>query len=689
MPIDVMNYDPRSGEIVYRLAPSKEEEGEWFSLVVEPIERQKVRLLLYKGERVDLESGEVAESDPLLLTDKSARGTFYRTVKKLFGKKDWIEMALTALSRTHSKHISEQVKRLSKDREGFVALTKESPIIYFTPYGYRQEGDSSGSMFALTNFTARILEDLKIVEGGDYSRRIFKIRATREGRKTTFEIPAGQFNSLSWVPTQVGALAHYDAKKNLVTKAIRLESRRFIKEVTAFGHTGWVKLEDGRLVYLHSEGAIVPPGTAPFAGRVFLEGKLARRTFPKGDDPSLIKEAVRKSFTLWDLYPHQVSIPVMAAAYRAALGPVDFSIYLVGPTGIGKTSYSDMVMRFYGESLGPKDRTNFESTKFSVERQAYRLKDQLVVLDDYLGTARHAEIMRFIVRVAGNESGRGRMNEGDKPPRGLLLITGEVQPPDRSLNARLFTLQFTDEPGWKDKAKFQKAKAISRDGSLPLAMRAFIESLAPRYGDLKENLEVRKEDYGEQVAGLANHSRTPGIYGDLMVGVEEWLNFAWDIGVISDEEQQAYLDTAESAVSAAVIAQAPLVGSMEETDEIEIVRFALKEAIKTGRAYVSGPTAAEAVMGQAQEGSQHLGWKIDPKGLYLIPDAVFEVTTEMGIELSITVPETKESLHAKLRQSSYLLATNWNKRRKSTATRRVIEGKERTVLRLQPKFLTE
>ena len=140
---------------------------------------------------MDLESGEVAEADPLLLTDKSARGTFYRTVKKLFGKKDWIEMALTALSRTHSKHISEQAKRLGKDREGFVALTKESPIIYSTPYGYRQEGDSSGSMFALTNFTARILEDLKIVEGGDYSRRIFKIRATREGRKNTFRSPQG------------------------------------------------------------------------------------------------------------------------------------------------------------------------------------------------------------------------------------------------------------------------------------------------------------------------------------------------------------------------------------------------------------------------------------------------------------------------------------------------------------------
>jgi len=138
-----------------------------------------------------------------------------------------------------------------------------------------------------------------------------------------------------------------------------------------------------------------------------------------------------------------------------------------------------------------------------------------VVLDDYLGTTRHEEIMRFIVRVAGNESGRGRLTEGDKPPRGLLVITGEVQPPGRSLNARLFTLHFRDEPGWKDKQKYQKAKAISRDGSLALAMGAFIESLAPKYGDLQAKLEVLKEDYGQEVAALANHSRTPGSTGIL------------------------------------------------------------------------------------------------------------------------------------------------------------------------------
>jgi len=672
----------------YRLSPS--EGGDWFTLIVDPVGPKNVRLVLHKGERVDFESGEVAESEPMLLKDKGAREDFLKIVKELFPEEEgWLSMALQAISMRHQEYLEKELKKRKADTSGFVKLTEAPPIIYSTPYGYQTQGESSENLIVLSNFTAKVLEDLKVIEGGEYSSRIFKIRATRDEKKTTFDIPAAQFNNLCWVPIHVGALAHYDAKKSLVAKAIKLDSKNTIKHITAYGHTGWVEAEDGeaRWIYLHKEGAIVPPGTAPFSGRIYLEGKQANRIFPKTGDPEAIREAVKRSFFLWHLYPYEVSVPVVAAAYRAALGAVNYSLYLVGPTGLGKTSFADMVSRFYGKRLGPSDRLNFESTKNWIEREAYRLKDQIAVLDDYRGGSTEDEIMRFIVRVAGNESGRGRMNENDKPPRGLLIITGEIQPPGRSLNARLFTLRFKDEPGWKDTEKFRKARRLSRDGTLPLAMAAFIEHLAPRYADLRESLEVRKEGYADQVAGLANHSRTPGIFGDLMLGVEEWLNFAWVIGAISDEEQQVYLDTAESAVSAAVIAQAPLVGSIEETDEIELVRFALKEAIKVGRAYVSGPTAAEAEMGDPS--SKHLGWKLDPKGLYLIPDAVFEVTTELGIELSITVPESKESLHAKLRQSSYLLANNWNRRRKSTAIRRVIEGEERTVLRLLPKFLTE
>jgi hypothetical protein len=252
-------------------------------------------------------------------------------------------------------------------------------------------------------------------------------------------------------------------------------------------------------------------------------------------------------------------------------------------------------------------------------------------------------------------------------------------------------LHFKDEPGWRDLAKYKKCKAISRDGSLPLAMRSFIEHLAPDYGEFRADMELLRDSYAEKVTALANHSRTPGIYGDLMLGVEKWLQFASVIGAISEEERQAYFDEAESAVSAAVIAQAPLVGTIEDTDQVEIMRFALREAIKSGKAYVSGESTDEVLMGEKTEGSRHLGWKIDPKGLYLIPDALYEVSEQMAIELSLTIPDSKgnwhEALVESMGQNNYLLSHNLRKKRKSTATRKVIKGEEKTVLHLNPKFL--
>ena len=688
MPIRVRKYEERTREITYTLTPSSNApEGEdWFSLVVEPVDKKRVRLLLYKGDWVDLESGEVAESDPMLLTDKSAREAFYKVVEDLFGNRGWLEMALTGLSRQHPKFVEKELKKLSKDRKGWVALKGSKPLTYSTPYGYQQQGESSGTFVSISNFTAKFLEDVKVIEGGGFTSRYFKVEARCEGEKTVFEIPAKQFDSFSWVSDELGSMALIEGAKKAVSKAIRLESRRSVRKISAFGFTGWQKIEDERWVFLHSKGAIIERGTVPFSGRVVLEGKLSRRTFPQGDLEE-IQEAIRKSFSLWDLFPGEVSIPLMASVYRAALGGVNFSVFLVGATGTGKTSFADMAMRFFGKNLGPDDRTNFESTGNSIEREAYRLKDQIVVLDDYLGTPDHLKILRFIVRVAANESGRGRLSrtgelEGDRPPRGLLVITGEVQPPGRSLNARLLSLRFKDEPGWKDTAKYREAKKISRNGSLALAMGAFVEWLIPQYEETQASLSDLREDYGQQVAEMVNHARTPALFGDLMIGIQKWLTFATSVGAISKEERQAYTEKAESAVSAAILDQGPILGS---SDPASLLRHLLKEAIYSGKAYVKDHPSAP---GERREEGRHLGWKIPPKGLFLIPDALYEVATEMAIERGVTFPQTKESTHTLLLESGWLLSHDQNKKRKSVATRKTIEGKETTVLHLKTEFIS-
>jgi hypothetical protein len=317
----------------------------------------------------------------------------------------------------------------------------------------------------------------------------------------------------------------------LVAKAIRLESVRGLKVVHAFGHTGWIPVGD-QWVYLHAGGAITGAGTPPFDGRVVLSGKLERRRFPSHssaieatDD---LREAVRECFALWDLATDEIAIPLMLSAYRAALGQVDYSVHLAGPTGLGKTTLAHLAVSHFGAGLGSKDQTNFESTAYAIEREAFALKDQLLLLDDYLGTPEHRRILAFIARNAANNSGRGRLGRdgslrGDKPPRALVITTGEDVPVGESLTARMLVIRVPDGAGLdlSPGAPINAAQVAAREGRYALAMAGFIRSLAPHYGEISSNLEPRRNQLGHQVRPIASHSRTPGIFGDLMIGLEE------------------------------------------------------------------------------------------------------------------------------------------------------------------------
>ena len=303
----------------------------------------------------------------------------------------------------------------------------------------------------------------------------------------------------------------------MVTKAIRLESVQGLKEIHAYGHSGWVWIDSGQWVYLHADGAIVGEDSPPFSGRVVLSGKLARHKFPQiPTDLEELRVAVQWGFDLWDLLPDVVSIPSVAGVYRSVLGDTDFSIHLFGPTGLGKTTFADLLMGFFGKGLGAKDRTNYESTAYSIERQAFSLKDQVVVLDDYLGTPEHQKILAFIGRVAANASGRGRLSSdgtliGDRPPRGLIVSTGEALPVGVSLNARILTLPIKEGHGLdlEDPSLLNDAQSASREGTLAIAMAAFIRWLAPRYEEIHADLEARRNALGHQIRGRVSHPVRP------------------------------------------------------------------------------------------------------------------------------------------------------------------------------------
>jgi hypothetical protein len=688
MPITNFTYDPRSGESVYTLAGG----GEEFDLAVEPEGKDRVRLTLWQGERYDEQNHLVAQSDPLRLSYSEEREEFYGIVANVFWEKPWIREALTSIARVHKKRVEEALEKLRKetaDDPDYKALPGHEPTIYRTPEGYRLE-ESAGNLVPLSNFTGHIAEDVVVDDGSGEIDRFFTVEARIRGRPTRFKVSSQTFDGLSWVPRHLGALASVEGPKvkPLVAKAFRLESQKTLREVRAYGHTGWIELgSPGRWGYLHADGAIVGAGAAPFSGRVMLSGKLTRRRFPEVpmNDLEALKEAVRATFALWDLASDEISIPLMLSAYRAVLGEVDYSIFLAGPTGLGKTTLAHLAVSHFGARLGDKDQTNFESTANSIEREAFQLKDQLLLLDDYLGTPEHQRILAFIARNAANNSGRARLASdgtlrGDKPPRALVVTTGEDLPIGESLTARMLVLLMPEGQGLDltKGAPINAAQTAAREGTYALANAAFVNWLAPRYGELQATIEQRRDEYGHEVRDRAQHNRTPAIYGNLMIALVEWLAFATEIGAVDAVEADVQRERAKMAVMAAILTQGEYLGS---SDPVERYRDLLREALASGKAHVRAP-------GEEPGPGEHLGWT-SPEGMFLYPDVSLSLAKRMAESVGDPLPFSGQTMNKRLYERGWLVATNLDKKRKSVAVRKRVEGRTETVLHLKSGFLEQ
>jgi hypothetical protein len=376
---------------------------------------------------------------------------------------------------------------------------------------------------------------------------------------------------------------------------------------------------------------------------------------------------------------------MMLSAYRAAIGEVDYSIHLAGPTGLGKTTLAHLAVSHFGANLGDKDQTNFESTAASIEREAFQLKDQLLLLDDFLGTSEHRKILAFIARNAANNSGRGRLASdgtllGDKPPRALMVSTGEDLPVGESLTARILVLRMPEGQGldFSKGAPINAAQAASREGTFALAMAGFVDWLALRYGELQATIEQRRNQYGHEVRDRVQHNRTPAIYGDLMITLEELLYFATEIGALDESQATFQRERAKMAVLAAIQRQAEYLGS---ADPVERYRDLLREAIASGNAHLRVP-------GGVPGPGVHLGWTT-PEGTFLYPDVSLSLARRIAESVGEPLPFSGQTMNKSLYERGWLVATNLDKKRKSIAVRKRVEGRTETVLHLKSGFLEQ
>jgi hypothetical protein len=541
----------------------------------------------------------------------------------------------------------------------------------------------------VSNFYARIIGDL-IVDDGEEERREFRLEAELAGQTLVFAVSAAEFGRMGWVLKKLGPQAIiYPGQQQHARAAIQWLSGK-IQQERIFAHLGWRK-PGPHWVYLHAGGALGADG--PLAG---VQVQLPEALQPYQFLPSKAYErvtAVRASLRFLSLAPDRISVPLLAAVYRAPFGRVDFSLFLTGQTGVFKTALAALCQQHFGAAMeASRLPTNFASTASSLQWLAFQAKDALMVVDDFAPTGRSSDshlqsVAEGLFRAAGNQHGRNRMS-GDgrlsaaKPPRALVLATGEVVPPGPSIRARLVIVGV--ESGEVNGVRLDECQRDGHAGQFSAAMGAYLMWMAGRYEELQERRQIRVRELRSQGLGRTVHARLPSALAELRTGWEMFLQFACEVGAIDGAARKKLEQRGSTALEELGVLQAKYHQANDPA-----LRFValLQAALRCGRAHVADRR------GRAPDQAAVWGWRRTPTGrawvglgtrigwvarseLFLEPEASYQVAQSLaGTE---RLPVSEQTLRHRLREGGLLASTDVG--RQMLMVRRTLEGCPRQVL---------
>lgn len=474
-----------------------------------------------------------------------------------------------------------------------------------------------------------------------------------------------------------------------------------IPERHVFTHTGWRNV-GGVYVYLHAGGAIGAAG-AVTGIQTALSGALTGYQLPEPPHGADLAQSIRASLATLTVAPDAVTVPLLAAVYRAVLGSADFSLFLAGGSGVGKSELAALMQQHFGAGLDREHLpANWSSTANALEGQAFLAKDALMVVDDFAPSGSAVDVARLhatadrLLRNQGNGSGRGRMNADGtlrpaRPPRGLILSTGEDVPRGQSLRARMLILEVGRETvNFAALGEHQRAAA---GGAYAAALSGFLQWLAVDFDARQARLKARIMELRGHAGASRQHKRTPALVADLAAGWELLLRYAQESGAITEAEYQNLWQRGWQALGAAADAQtAHQTASDPVSRFLELLSGALHGGIAHVAAIDGGCPAHPRAWGWRYDGfnewrplGARIGW-LSGDDLYLLPDGSFDAAQRAagnaGDGLTIGAKTLSKRLHERGRLRS------WDESRDRLTVRRSIGGGRPNVLHLAASCLT-
>jgi hypothetical protein len=600
------------------------------------------------------------------------------------------------------------VRQLLSERPAPPAA-QESPI-YFVKDSCicrsKPTADGAPITIPLCNFSACITDEVVRDDGVERTTVLAIEGNLSDGTcMPRAEVPAEDFVRMEWPVRPWGTRAVVYAgqgTRDHLRAALQLLSKDPPRR-TVYCHTGWRKIEDN-WVFLHAGGAIGAHGAVPDIV-VSLPDPLSGFQLRDPPNEQELVEAIRASLRIRDLGPDSVTFPQLASAFRAVLGEADFSEHTCGPTGSFKTEVAALIQQHFGAGLDARHLpANWSSTGNSLEGLAFAAKDVVLVVDDFCPTGSTADVQRYhreadrLFRGQGNHAGRLRMRadatlRSARPPRGLILSTGEDTPRGQSLRARLFMVEYA--PGDIDIAKLTACQQDAAAGKYAATMAGYIRWLAPHFEEIRSRLRQKQADFREQAAAEGQHARTPAIVADLALGLWYFLDFAEAMGAITPAERTELWRRGFRVLREAGDTQAAQIQAAEPAG---LFLRLLSAALASGRAHVANAT------GCAPKESERWGWQLktvgtgpntrndwQPQGhrigwvedqdLYLEPDAAFATAQELAREQGDSLPVTPHTLRKRLREKGLLVSVD--ERRKKLTVRKTLQGTRRDVLHLK------
>ncbi|MGI8551709.1 MAG: DUF3854 domain-containing protein [Dehalococcoidia bacterium] len=277
-----------------------------------------------------------------------------------------------------------------------------------------------------------------------------------------------------------------------------------------------------------------------------LPPALAHYQLPHPPSGEGLVAAIQASLRMLNVAPDRITLPLYASIWCSALETADFGVHVSGKSGLGKTELAALPQQHFGPAMSSRNLPgSWSSTANALEAIAFLVKDALFTVDDFIPRGSPSDVERThrdadrLFRSQGNRSGRARcqrdgtVKEG-KPPRGLILSTGEDIPTGLSLNARILNIQLRNgDVNW---AAMSTCQLDARQGWYAQAMAGFLRWLAPRRDRLLAEKREQVEHFREVFTGYCRHPRTVSIAADLLAGLEVFLEFALEKRAIMQEE---------------------------------------------------------------------------------------------------------------------------------------------------------